>query len=150
MPHCSMNLSTAVCGKRELSQNTDWYSAPTSSTQWPTTPVDRAQLLPVISKRLGETLDAANEKYPDTSSDAAEASAIFAEQRKQALEGLHSFDSAPFTLQRLCELLVGYETQYKSSKKLMNAVLKLVSVCSTYPPADASAGAAAAAMQSSG
>jgi serine/threonine-protein phosphatase 4 regulatory subunit 2 len=100
-------------------------------------------LQPVIAERVGATLDAANAKYPDLSADAATGQAMFAEQRKQALEGLASFDSAPFTLQRICELVVDYESQYKSCKKLMNAMLKLVSVCSTIAPSDPTAAAAA-------
>ena len=48
--------------------------------------------------------------------------------------GARRYQAAPFTLQRLCELLERPEL-YKSTHKLMHALLKMVSVCTTQPRA---------------
>lgn len=48
-------------------------------------------------------------------------------------KNLSNFSEAPFTLQRLCEILVNAEAHYKSTHKLVYALTKLLSVTSTYP-----------------
>lgn len=91
-------------------------------------------LLPVLSKGLSEMLDTAHAKYPFSSVEPSTSSELFLKNKTDILNSLQEHRSAPFTLQRICELVEDYETQYKNSAKLMNALLKLVSVCSTYPP----------------
>lgn len=56
------------------------------------------------------------------------------------LEQLDSFDGPPFTIQRLCELLLEPQKQYKSVGKYLRAVEKSILVTSTYDsfPPDAS------------
>jgi hypothetical protein len=43
---------------------------------------------------------------------------------------LQTFDDAPFTVQRLVELIYEPDVSYKSTHKFMNGVLKLLSVTS--------------------
>ena len=47
---------------------------------------------------------------------------------------LSSFEQAPFTLQRLCEILINFQAHYKSTHKLVHAITKLLAVTSTYHP----------------
>lgn len=55
------------------------------------------------------------------------------EERKEALvSSLRGFEAAPFTLQRLCEVLVE-PTQYQATHKLLNGLEKILSVSSTIP-----------------
>jgi serine/threonine-protein phosphatase 4 regulatory subunit 2 len=61
------------------------------------------------------------EKYPD-------AKDSFEEELEIILVYLQSFKAAPFTLQRVCELLLGPEKYYRSTKKLLFAVEKLVNI----------------------
>ena len=51
---------------------------------------------------------------------------------KSLTESLSVFSEAPFTLQRLCEILINAEAHYKSTHKLVYALKKLLSVTSTY------------------
>jgi hypothetical protein len=57
----------------------------------------------------------------------------FPERRDALLEALEDFDAAPFTVQRLCELLTGSAAAYRSTHKLLSAVDRVVSVTSTLP-----------------
>ena len=58
----------------------------------------------------------------------------YAEALKRILTLLHEFPNAPFTVQRLCELLVDPHRIYKTStRKMMSAVEKLLTVSSTVP-----------------
>ena len=53
---------------------------------------------------------------------------------KRQLALLDEFPNAPFTLQRLCELLIAPRAMYATStRKLMNAVEKLLTVSSAVP-----------------
>ncbi len=47
---------------------------------------------------------------------------------------LNEFEQAPFTLQRLCEVLSNFQANYKSTHKLVNAITTLLAVTSTYSP----------------
>eukprot|EP00741_Cyanophora_paradoxa_P005223 tig00000865_g5063.t1 len=57
----------------------------------------------------------------------------FAERLLVALDG---FRGAPFTLQRLCELLLAPDRHYKNIRKLLLAFDKLLSVSTTMPKVD--------------
>lgn len=58
----------------------------------------------------------------------------FEEMKEQILEAINNFDSAPFTIQRLCELVVDPWREYKRTDKFMRAVEKNVRVVSTIQP----------------
>ena len=58
----------------------------------------------------------------------------YADTLKRMLALLDEFPNAPFTAQRLCELLIDPRRVYASStRKLMNAIEKLLTVSSTVP-----------------
>ena len=58
----------------------------------------------------------------------------YADVLKRQLALLDEFPNAPFTLQRLCELLIAPRAMYATStRKLMNAVEKLLTVSSAVP-----------------
>eukprot|EP01091_Cochliopodium_minus_P003953 TRINITY_DN1388_c0_g1_i2.p1 TRINITY_DN1388_c0_g1~~TRINITY_DN1388_c0_g1_i2.p1 ORF type:complete len:133 (+),score=33.98 TRINITY_DN1388_c0_g1_i2:305-703(+) len=50
------------------------------------------------------------------------------EEKKAILKELESFNGCPFTLQRLCELVITPESYYKNTRKYLFALLKLVSI----------------------
>ena len=50
------------------------------------------------------------------------------EEKKAIIKCLEQFSGCPFTLQRICELLINPESNYKSTKKYLFALLKLVSI----------------------
>lgn len=58
----------------------------------------------------------------------------FEEMRDKVLEAVNSFSSAPFTIQRLCELVVDPRKHYKRTDKFMRGVEKNVLVVSTVEP----------------
>jgi len=49
----------------------------------------------------------------------------FKEKRQQLVDALQAFDEAPFTLQRLCEILLEPHRQYKSTNKLLAGLDKV-------------------------
>ena len=58
----------------------------------------------------------------------------FDKTRDETIKMLSDFEQAPFTLQRLCEILTNFQAHYKSTHKLVHAITKLLAVTSTYPP----------------
>lgn len=79
--------------------------------------------------RISQLLDRYNETWPDCKDEIGES---FVDQRARVLENLIDFTSAPFTLQRICELLCDHsKRQYTSTRKLACAFDKLTSVQST-------------------
>eukprot|EP01012_Entosiphon_sulcatum_P025404 TRINITY_DN30718_c0_g1_i1.p1 TRINITY_DN30718_c0_g1~~TRINITY_DN30718_c0_g1_i1.p1 ORF type:complete len:165 (-),score=35.87 TRINITY_DN30718_c0_g1_i1:28-489(-) len=60
-----------------------------------------------------------------------EGDAEYNEQRDAVLENLQRFQAAPFTLQRLCEILREPHRHHATKEKLVFAVEKLVTVSST-------------------
>ncbi|XP_022101242.1 serine/threonine-protein phosphatase 4 regulatory subunit 2-A-like isoform X2 [Acanthaster planci] len=58
----------------------------------------------------------------------------FDDMRERLLRALHAFNSAPFTMQRLCELLTHPKRYYQRSDKFMRGVEKNVQVVSTVTP----------------
>ncbi|XP_004349161.1 hypothetical protein CAOG_02411 [Capsaspora owczarzaki ATCC 30864] len=57
----------------------------------------------------------------------------FAKQKEQLVQLLLGFSAAPFTLQRLCELLLDASRFYKRTPKLLRGLEKLVLVNTTQP-----------------
>ncbi|KAG5187744.1 protein phosphatase 4 core regulatory subunit R2, partial [Tribonema minus] len=57
----------------------------------------------------------------------------FTQRKTDLVEALRSFDGAPFTLQRLAEVLLEPERQYQATHKLLNSLDKVLSVSSTLP-----------------
>jgi len=58
----------------------------------------------------------------------------FATEKERVCNALRSFDEPPFTLQRMCELMLGTEgAVYKSLKSFMFALDKLISITTTQP-----------------
>lgn len=58
----------------------------------------------------------------------------YEEMKEKVLEAVNSFNSAPFTIQRLCELVVDPRKHYKRTDKFMRGVEKNVLVVSTIEP----------------
>jgi serine/threonine-protein phosphatase 4 regulatory subunit 2 len=72
--------------------------------------------------------------YYETNKDVDASGEPYADSLKRLLALLDEFPNAPFTSQRLCELLVDPRRVYASStRKMMNAVEKLLTVSSTVP-----------------
>eukprot|EP00939_MAST-03C_sp_MAST-3C-sp1_P002258 g2258.t1 len=90
--------------------------------------VSWSNLKQILKKKLVEVVNTCGKRYLDL-------------KGKETVEGhvdfltknLSNFSEAPFTLQRLCEILVNAEAHYKSTHKLVYALTKLLSVTSTYP-----------------
>mmetsp|Transcript_10545 Transcript_10545/g.17320 ORF Transcript_10545/g.17320 Transcript_10545/m.17320 type:complete len:157 (+) Transcript_10545:158-628(+) len=59
----------------------------------------------------------------------------FESKKTEIFDLLRSFDEAPFTIQRLVELVCNPDVSYSSTHKFMNGVLKLLSVTSYVTPA---------------
>ncbi|EGR29274.1 serine threonine-protein phosphatase 4 regulatory subunit 2, putative [Ichthyophthirius multifiliis] len=67
-----------------------------------------------------------NQQFPDMKQNLGES---FEDELEVILQFISGFDSKPpFTLQRICELLLNPKQQYKSSKKILFALEKLVNV----------------------
>lgn len=58
----------------------------------------------------------------------------YEDMKVKVLEAVNSFNSAPFTIQRLCELVVDPRKHYKRTDKFMRGVEKNVLVVSTIEP----------------
>lgn len=58
----------------------------------------------------------------------------FKEMRKRILDSLNKFSDAPFTIQRLCELLTDPKKHYRRTDKFMRGVEKNMLVVSTVDP----------------
>ncbi|XP_065178912.1 serine/threonine-protein phosphatase 4 regulatory subunit 2-like [Sycon ciliatum] len=78
-----------------------------------------------LHKVLGDFFESTN--YPDRT----EAEREHAEMKATIFDRLLSFDRAPFTLQRLCELVVWPQKHYTRCDKYMRGVIKVVKVVST-------------------
>lgn len=57
----------------------------------------------------------------------------FQQQSQKFFQALNSYEDAPFTLQRLCELILNPEKSYTSTKKYITALEKMVNITSTIP-----------------
>uniref|UniRef100_A0A023GBT0 Putative serine/threonine protein phosphat n=1 Tax=Amblyomma triste TaxID=251400 RepID=A0A023GBT0_AMBTT len=58
----------------------------------------------------------------------------YEDMKTKVLEAVNSFNSAPFTIQRLCELVVDPRKHYKRTDKFMRGIEKNVLVVSTIEP----------------
>jgi len=80
-----------------------------------------------LCAKLGDLLDMRQAREERSSIDGG-----FEIRRDDLINRLKQFESAPFTLQRICEMLTDQGAkQYRSSEKFMFAFEKLVSVTST-------------------
>ena len=56
----------------------------------------------------------------------------FDTRKNEILHLIHAFErEAPFTIQRISEVLTSHKSQYRSTYALMNALVRLLSVTST-------------------
>lgn len=78
----------------------------------------------VFERQIDCALKSMNEKHSFTKS----FDCTFESRSQEVLRLLNAFEEAPFTIQRLSELLLNYQCQYKSTHKLCNAMEKLLSV----------------------
>ena len=62
----------------------------------------------------------------------------FGEMKERILEQLESYTGTPFTVQRLCELLVQPKRHYKRTDKFMRGLEKVMLVVSTVDPINSS------------
>ena len=58
----------------------------------------------------------------------------FEEMKQQILQAIDSFCSAPFTIQRLCELITNPSKHYKRTDKFMRGIEKNILVVTTIEP----------------
>ncbi|CAM9333205.1 unnamed protein product [Pylaiella littoralis] len=68
----------------------------------------------------------------------------YQQRRDELVASLRSFDAAPFTLQRLAEVLQDPRRQYSTTHKLINGLERLLSVSSTLPTTRREGGSAPA------
>ncbi|KAJ1641131.1 PPP4R2-domain-containing protein [Pavlovales sp. CCMP2436] len=101
--------------------------AQTSATGQPALPWPL--LKQIVALRLRKVLGEYYERSKDCDNPTRQTE--FGEWRDRILELLGSFQRAPFTLQRLCELLLNPQQVYRSTRKLMSAVEKLLMVTTT-------------------
>uniref|UniRef100_A0A7S1G7H9 Serine/threonine-protein phosphatase 4 regulatory subunit 2 n=1 Tax=Bicosoecida sp. CB-2014 TaxID=1486930 RepID=A0A7S1G7H9_9STRA len=94
---------------------------------------DWDKLQPVVSALIDEVVTASNAKVPDCPDRPAEG---FADKRAALLSAVAAFDDAPFTIQRLCEVLLEPSRFYSSTHKLFASLDKLLAVSSTQLPSD--------------
>ncbi|CAM9609885.1 unnamed protein product, partial [Phaeothamnion confervicola] len=90
-----------------------------------------AVLKELLAARLWTTLADYKENFGFVSEPAD--ARTFEQRRDEALQALRLFSAAPFTLQRLAELLLAPRRQYSATHKLLNGIDKLLAVSSTLP-----------------
>lgn len=90
-------------------------------------------LKPVFLFKLDKVMREFFESSPSRNATSSEptVTADFEVMRQRLLDCLDSFTSAPFTIQRLCELMVEPRKNYSNSEKFMRGVEKNVLVVST-------------------
>lgn len=90
-------------------------------------------LKPVFLFKLDKVMREFFESSPSRNASSSEptVTADFEVMRQRLLDCLDSFTSAPFTIQRLCELMVEPRKNYSNSEKFMRGVEKNVLVVST-------------------
>ena len=81
-----------------------------------------------------QTVEKFQEEHKDAEVDESESKATKA-HCEYIVKCLEEFESAPFTLQRICELITQPSLHYKKVNKLLYGIEKLVSVSSTLEPA---------------
>eukprot|EP00026_Physarum_polycephalum_P016744 Phypoly_transcript_17733.p1 GENE.Phypoly_transcript_17733~~Phypoly_transcript_17733.p1 ORF type:complete len:233 (+),score=56.38 Phypoly_transcript_17733:76-774(+) len=88
----------------------------------------------LLSHLLGQTLKNYTAKIADKESLKGDDEGNDIEKRSQRfLYALDSFDEAPFTVQRLCELILAPEKVYSTYFKYVSALEKMVNITSTLP-----------------
>lgn len=86
-----------------------------------------------LAAKLDESASKMNKLFPDCPERAMES---FREKRSYVISALEAFDEAPFTVQRLCELVTAPQRQYASTAKWLASVDRMLSVTSTQAPND--------------
>ena len=117
-------LSDCVCAQQDAVLQ-EIAASGESKYEW-------AALKPLLASKVEQ----ACREYYETSQDIDESKNgdTFDAVLKRTLSLLDAFPNAPFTLQRLCELLLDPRKPYRTStRKLMSAIEKLLSVSSTVP-----------------
>ena len=117
-------LSDCVCAQQDAVLQ-EIAASGESKYEW-------AALKPLLASKVEQ----ACREYYETSQDIDESKNgdTFHAVLKRTLSLLDAFPNAPFTLQRLCELLLDPRKPYRTStRKLMSAIEKLLSVSSTVP-----------------
>ncbi|CAN0144532.1 unnamed protein product, partial [Discosporangium mesarthrocarpum] len=89
-----------------------------------------AGLKELLSAKLAEVVGALEK---ETGFQAGGDGKQFKQRREELESSLRRFDAAPFTLQRLAEILREPRRQYACTHKLMNGLERLLSVSSTLP-----------------
>uniref|UniRef100_A0A6S8BB95 Serine/threonine-protein phosphatase 4 regulatory subunit 2 n=1 Tax=Aplanochytrium stocchinoi TaxID=215587 RepID=A0A6S8BB95_9STRA len=89
-----------------------------------------SELKPLVSQALTQSVNEFRKNHQNTDPEDKPGHS-FEDQRDRLVSSLNVFDGAPFTLQRLCELILFPEEHYNSTKKLLFGLEKLVSVSTT-------------------
>ena len=94
------------------------------------------KLQPLIKLKLEIVMNELNEKFPTHNLPHLPNVEPFNFDylKSQILESIESFSSAPFTIQRICEMITNPNKHYKRTDKFMRAIEKNVRVVSTIEP----------------
>lgn len=87
---------------------------------------------PLLRKKVEIVLDEFNEKAPISAASCPNFN--FEETKQEIIKNLDSFYGAPFTIQRICELLTVPNKHYKRTDKFMRGLEKNVLVVSHVDP----------------
>eukprot|EP00794_Sanderia_malayensis_P006142 gene6142-6848_t len=93
-------------------------------------------LKPLISVELKQAMDNFLEQFPPKKGGDTDAEKVkeLENLKEEILKTLHGFESAPFTIQRLTELITQPRQHYKTCAKYYRGVLKNILVVSTVDP----------------
>jgi len=82
-----------------------------------------ASLKPFIMHKMDQALETLNQENPDIPT--------FKEHKLKLLTDLNGFEGIPFTIQRMCELIINPRSMYKSTRKFLWALERVVSITTT-------------------
>eukprot|EP00771_Trimastix_marina_P000602 gnl/Trimastix_PCT/1619.p1 GENE.gnl/Trimastix_PCT/1619~~gnl/Trimastix_PCT/1619.p1 ORF type:complete len:203 (+),score=8.56 gnl/Trimastix_PCT/1619:31-639(+) len=128
----SANALRQFCSEKEITPEIELVlhtqsKAGTCRYQW-------EYLKPVIEEKICRILDDIHSSpHNDVPDDAEFPQRGFVLLKQDLLEALSGFCEAPWTLQRICEILVDYPRYYSRTSKLVNALDKLLHVTMTLP-----------------
>ncbi|ELT96562.1 hypothetical protein CAPTEDRAFT_135432 [Capitella teleta] len=95
------------------------------------------KLKPLFEQRLSQAISEFHERFPMDKSNVVSAnveSLSFDVMRDRILEAIKTFSGAPFTIQRLCELITTPGKHYRSTAKYLRGIEKNIMVVSTVDP----------------
>mmetsp|Transcript_12365 Transcript_12365/g.14193 ORF Transcript_12365/g.14193 Transcript_12365/m.14193 type:complete len:194 (+) Transcript_12365:260-841(+) len=89
-----------------------------------------SDLRPLVSRAMVDSINQFRSSHVNSDPE-PKPGVSFDDQKARLVSSLNAFDGAPFTLQRLCELILSPADHYNSTKKLLFGLEKLLSVSTT-------------------